>query len=45
MTVDESKLNAFLGQFVQDVGATVQAGMVVLATGSACTGPWPGPGR
>ena len=30
MAVNEDKLNAFLGQFVQDVGATVQAGMVVL---------------
>ena len=30
MAVDEDKLNAFLGQFVQDLGATVQAGMVVL---------------
>ena len=30
MAVDETKLNAFLGQFVQDLGATVQAGMVVL---------------
>jgi SAM-dependent methyltransferase len=30
LAVDEDKLNAFLGQFVQDLGATVQAGMVVL---------------
>ena len=30
MAVDEDKLNTFLGQFVQDLGATVQAGMVVL---------------
>ena len=30
MAVNEDKLNTFLGQFVQDVGATVQAGMVVL---------------
>jgi Methyltransferase domain len=30
VAVDESKLNEFLGQFVQDLGATVQAGMVVL---------------
>ena len=30
MAVDEDKLNEFLGQFVQDLGATVQAGMVVL---------------
>jgi SAM-dependent methyltransferase len=30
MAVDEDKLNDFLGQFVQDLGATVQAGMVVL---------------
>ena len=30
MAVDESKLNEFLGQFVQDLGATVHAGMVVL---------------
>ena len=30
MAIDETELNAFLGQFVQDLGATVQAGMVVL---------------
>src|SRR5215211_1942021 len=30
LAVDENKLNAFMGQFVQDLGATVQAGMVVL---------------
>ena len=30
MAVDESKLNEFLGQFVQDLGATVQAGLVVI---------------
>jgi hypothetical protein len=30
MAVDEDKLNAFAGQFVQDLGATVHAGMVVL---------------
>src|SRR5215211_5780199 len=30
VAVDETKLNDFLGQFVQDLGATVQAGMVVL---------------
>ena len=30
MAVDETKLNDFLGQFVQDLGATVHAGMVVL---------------
>jgi SAM-dependent methyltransferase len=30
VAVDESKLNEFLGQFVQDLGATMQAGMVVL---------------
>ena len=30
MAVDENKLNAFMGQFAQDLGATVQAGMVVL---------------
>ena len=30
MAVDEDKLNAFLGQFVQDLGATVEAAMVVL---------------
>src|SRR5829696_1051502 len=30
MAVDDTKLNDFLGQFVQDLGATVQAGMVVL---------------
>ena len=30
MAVDESKLNEFLGQFVQDLGATMHAGMVVL---------------
>jgi hypothetical protein len=27
LAVDESKLNEFLGQFVQDLGATVQAGL------------------
>jgi SAM-dependent methyltransferase len=30
LAVDESKLNEFLGQFVQDLGATVQAGLVVI---------------
>jgi hypothetical protein len=30
VAVNEGKLNAFPGQFVQDLGATVQAGMVVL---------------
>ena len=30
MAVDEDRLNDFLGQFTQDLGATVQAGMVVL---------------
>jgi hypothetical protein len=30
VAVDNDKLNAFLGQFVQDLGAAVQAGMVVL---------------
>jgi SAM-dependent methyltransferase len=30
MAVDMSKLNAFLGQFVSDLGATVHAGMVVI---------------
>jgi SAM-dependent methyltransferase len=30
VAVDESKLNEFLGQFVQDLGATVQAGLVVI---------------
>jgi SAM-dependent methyltransferase len=30
VAVDETRLNEFLGQFVQDLGATVQAGMVVL---------------
>jgi SAM-dependent methyltransferase len=30
VAVDENKLNAFLGQFVQDLGATVQAGLVVI---------------
>ncbi len=30
MSVDTEKLNAFLGQFVGDLGATVHAGMVVI---------------
>jgi SAM-dependent methyltransferase len=30
LAVDEQKLNEFLGQFVQDLGATVQAGLVVI---------------
>jgi SAM-dependent methyltransferase len=30
VAVDEGRLNDFLGQFVQDLGATVQAGMVVI---------------
>jgi SAM-dependent methyltransferase len=30
LAVDERKLNEFLGQFVQDLGATVQAGLVVI---------------
>jgi SAM-dependent methyltransferase len=30
LAADESKLNEFLGQFVQDLGATVQAGLVVI---------------
>jgi hypothetical protein len=30
LAVDENKLNDFLGQFTQDLGATVHAGMVVL---------------
>jgi SAM-dependent methyltransferase len=28
--IDENKLNAFIGQFVNDLGATVHAGMVVI---------------
>jgi hypothetical protein len=30
MTVDTKKLEQFLGQFVNDLGATVHAGMVVI---------------
>ena len=30
MAVDMDKLNAFVGQFVGDLGATVHAGMVVI---------------
>ena len=30
MTLDMNKLNAFVGQFVGDLGAAVHAGMVVI---------------
>ena len=30
MAIDMDKLNAFLGRFVEDLGATVHSGMVVI---------------
>jgi len=38
MAVDMDKLNAFVGQFVGDLGAAVHSGMVVIVKSWGCTG-------
>jgi hypothetical protein len=36
MSVDTNNLNEFLGRFINDLGASVHAGMVVIGTASDC---------
>ena len=45
MAIDETKLNEFLGQFVADLGATMNAPLSCWATSSGCTRAWPTAGR
>ena len=44
-TIDATKLEAFVGQALGELGATLNAALVVIGDGSASTGPWPAPGR
>jgi len=37
--IDMNKLNAFIGQFVTDLGAAVHTGMVVIGRGWGSTSP------
>jgi hypothetical protein len=37
MALDKDKLNAFVGQFVGDLGAAVHSGMVVIGEKLGCT--------
>jgi hypothetical protein len=39
--VDSDRLDQFLGRFVNDLGATIAAGSVLVGDGSASTGHWP----
>ena len=43
MTVDQDRLNEFLGQFVTDLGATMAAGSVVVGHRLGLYGRWPTP--
>ena len=39
-TFDESKLNAFMGQAVQDMGAALHAALVIVGASQALTKQW-----
>ena len=40
-TLDMDRLNAFIGQFVTDLGAAVHTGMVVIGERWGFIKPWP----